>query len=61
MILFTEGINEIPPYLREALSNQHLENIPTYSISNISEITAYLKNILQKNIPIINGLVLVGG
>ncbi len=61
LILFTEGINEIPPYLCEALAEQNLENIPTYGINNISDIAAFLKNTLQKSIPILNGLVLAGG
>ena len=61
LILFTKGISEIPPYLKEVLSNQNLENIPTYDIDNISSITDFLKNNLEKNIPTINGLVLAGG
>jgi len=61
LILFTEGITEIPDYLRKALATQQVENIPVYSIENISEITIFLKKILNKNFPLLNGLVLAGG
>lgn len=61
LILFTEGINEVPAYLQETLTAQNLKNIPTYKIDNISAITDFLKNSLEKNKPILNGLVLAGG
>ncbi len=61
LILFIEGINEIPAYLQEALASQDLEKIPTYKINDISAIADFLKNSLQKNTPILNGLVLAGG
>lgn len=61
LILFTEGITEIPDYLHEVLATQQVESIPTYPIDNISKITVFLKSILNKNIPLLNGLVLAGG
>ena len=60
-ILFTEGINEVPAYLQEALAAQGLEKIPIYKIDDITAITDFLKNSLQKNTPLLNGLVLAGG
>ncbi len=61
MILFTEGISEIPDYLREALAEQNLKKIPTCSITDISTIVRFLKESLKNNLPVLNGLVLAGG
>ncbi len=61
MILFTKGITEVPDYLKEALSEQDLGNIPVYSIDDISGVTNFLKSLLKDNLPTLNGLVLAGG
>jgi len=61
MILFTKNITEIPDYLKEALAEQSLKDIPVYSIENTSAISKFLKSLLKSSLPILNGLVLAGG
>jgi len=61
LILFTEGIVEVPVYLQEALEEQHLGKIPIHSIDDISAIINFLKKSLKESLPTLNGLVLAGG
>lgn len=59
LILLTEGVDDIYPFLKEHLPNY--VNIPTFQYSETEQIAAFLEQHLQKTLPPLYGLVLAGG
>lgn len=59
LILFTEGMNDIYPFLKAHLPNH--ANIPRLKLSETEQIAAFLEQELQKTLPPLYGLVLAGG
>lgn len=54
-----EGMNDLHDYLKSHLPNY--KTIPIFKISQVKEISEFIKNSILKNIPKIKGLLLAGG
>lgn len=59
LILLTEGVEDIYPFLKEYLPNY--ATIPTFQFSETARIVTFLAQELQKALPPVYGLVLAGG
>lgn len=59
LLLFTEEINEVFPFLREHLPDYN--NIPSFHYADTAQIIHFLTTQLQKTLPPLYGLVLAGG
>lgn len=54
-----EKNSSIYPFLKEKFLN--LENIPSFNLSDIEQISTFILNEIHHETPVLNGLVLVGG
>ncbi len=62
LVLFTEGVSEIPAFLKEKLSSlQSSVSNPQSTALNPQPVIAFIENHLKAAIPPLNGLVLAGG
>ena len=61
LILLTKGVTTIPDYLKAALAEKDLNQIPVYAVDNISAITLFIKKELIAAVAPLSGLVLAGG
>ncbi len=59
MIILSEGVGEIPEYLKNHLADPEL--IPVYSINELSSVASVLHDLIILNTPPLYGLVLAGG
>jgi len=59
LILLQENVTEVPTYIQVHLSN--LNNIPVYRIQDVAQITEFVRQYYQTQIPPLHGLVLAGG
>jgi molybdopterin-guanine dinucleotide biosynthesis protein A len=61
VVFFIKLTNDIDPFqsLQEKFTNW--KEIPTYDLSDIENITTHVSKLIQETIPVMNGLVLIGG
>jgi len=58
-IVFRENEHVIPKFLLDHIEG--INNIPPFNIDEVEQIASLISDLVQKNIPPINGLVLTGG
>lgn len=59
LVLFTEGVETLHPFLAEHLPQ--LASLPAFSLKDTASVAAFLERELQQDIPPLYGLVLAGG
>ncbi|TAK32617.1 MAG: molybdopterin-guanine dinucleotide biosynthesis protein MobA [Saprospiraceae bacterium] len=62
LILLTEGVTEIPPFLKEHLAKTcHWSSISTFQFNDFKKIEAFFREKMEAAVPSLKGIVLAGG